>query len=127
MTRPDTSLGRPVRIQRKRSRGWKMPENTVCVTRGTRWGNPFETKYFGLALSIQLFRNTLHGVWNPSLMKGHDDRACDQAYEAHHAFLKRIGGHPLECVSELRGKNLACWCEKGKPCHANVLLEMAND
>jgi hypothetical protein len=24
---------RPVRIQRKRTKGWKMPENTVSVTR----------------------------------------------------------------------------------------------
>jgi hypothetical protein len=31
----------PVRIQRKRTPGWKMPENTVYVGRGSRWGNPF--------------------------------------------------------------------------------------
>jgi hypothetical protein len=29
-------------------------------------------------------------------------------------------------VSELRGKNLMCWCELGTPCHADVLLEVAN-
>ncbi len=115
----------PVRIQRKRTKGWRMPENTVCVTRGTRWGNPFEAEFFGLAISIQLLHNTLRGVWNPSNMKGHDT-ACNRAYEAHHAFLKRIGGHPLDSVFELRGKNLACWCEKGKPCHADLLLSAAN-
>jgi hypothetical protein len=26
----------------------------------------------------------------------------------------------------LRGKNLACWCKLGEPCHADVLLELAN-
>lgn len=26
----------------------------------------------------------------------------------------------------LRGKNLACWCPEGQPCHADVLLEVAN-
>jgi hypothetical protein len=26
----------------------------------------------------------------------------------------------------LRGKNLACWCKPGEPCHADVLLEIAN-
>jgi len=26
----------------------------------------------------------------------------------------------------LRGKNLACWCALDQPCHADVLLEMAN-
>lgn len=27
---------------------------------------------------------------------------------------------------ELRGKNLACWCKLNQPCHADVLLEIAN-
>lgn len=31
----------PVRIQRRRTRGWRMPPNTVYVGRGSRWGNPF--------------------------------------------------------------------------------------
>ena len=33
-------MSEPVRIQ-KRSKGWKMPENTVYVGRPTKWGNPF--------------------------------------------------------------------------------------
>ena len=31
----------PVRIQRKRTKGWKMPPNTVSVCRPGKWGNPF--------------------------------------------------------------------------------------
>lgn len=31
-----------------------------------------------------------------------------------------------EIVRELRGRNLACWCPEGEPCHADVLLEIAN-
>jgi hypothetical protein len=31
----------PIRIQRRRVKGWRMPENTIYVGRGTRWGNPF--------------------------------------------------------------------------------------
>ena len=30
----------------------------------------------------------------------------------------------IEC--ELRGKNLSCWCPLDKPCHADILLEIAN-
>jgi len=30
-------------------------------------------------------------------------------------------------LSELRGKNLACWCKPGEACHADVLLALAND
>jgi hypothetical protein len=29
-------------------------------------------------------------------------------------------------IAELRGRNLACFCKHGKPCHADVLLELAN-
>ncbi len=29
-------------------------------------------------------------------------------------------------LPSLRGKNLACWCEAGEPCHADVLIEIAN-
>lgn len=31
-----------------------------------------------------------------------------------------------EIVAELRGKDLACWCRLDQPCHADVLLELAN-
>jgi hypothetical protein len=30
------------RIQRKRTKGWRMPEGVVYVGRGTQWGNPFK-------------------------------------------------------------------------------------
>jgi hypothetical protein len=38
-------------------------------------------------------------------------------------------GYPTddEIKQELRGKNLACWCPEGSPCHADVLLEIANE
>jgi hypothetical protein len=38
-------------------------------------------------------------------------------------------GYPTddEIRQELRGKNLACWCPEGSPCHADVLLEIANE
>ncbi|MER2509546.1 MAG: DUF4326 domain-containing protein, partial [Amaricoccus sp.] len=39
--------------------------------------------------------------------------------------------HVLDHLEELRGRNLACWCRiisRGEycPCHADVLLEIAN-
>ncbi len=34
-----------------------------------------------------------------------------------------IGCLPIE---DLRGKDLACWCALDQPCHADVLLELAN-
>lgn len=29
-------------------------------------------------------------------------------------------------IQRRRGKNLACWCKLDSPCHADVLLKLAN-
>lgn len=40
----------PKRIQRKRTKGYRLPEGAVCVDRSTKWGNPFGYRaYTGLA------------------------------------------------------------------------------
>ena len=89
----------PVRIQRKRTKGWKMPENCVYVGRPTKWGNPFKGEdavyNYWTWISDMVIR---HGTMKPR-------------YEA-------LGIH------ELRGKNLACWCPLDKECHADVLLSL---
>lgn len=36
-----------------------------------------------------------------------------------------VWGNPF-VVQALRGKDLACWCRLDQPCHADVLLELAN-
>jgi hypothetical protein len=35
-------------------------------------------------------------------------------------------GRLVASIPDLRGKNLACWCPLDAPCHADVLLELAN-
>jgi hypothetical protein len=40
---------------------------------------------------------------------------------------KDVPGWREELVSELRGKNLACWCKSNASCHADVLLYLANN
>jgi hypothetical protein len=40
-------MKRPIRIQRKRSAGWKMPPNTISVCRPGKWGNPFTAENSG--------------------------------------------------------------------------------
>lgn len=98
---------RPVRIQLRRAKGWRMPENTVKVDRSTKWGNPYQAGNDGdgdRAYLVALFRDHI---------------------ERDHAGL--VDG----IRDELRGKNLACWCplpEPGEPdcCHAAALIEIAN-
>ncbi len=75
---------------------------------------------------MKLFQSTMRGVWNPSLVTNLIDALRDSAYSAHHAFLNRIGGHPIELIGELRCKNLACYCDLSEACHGDILLEFAN-
>jgi len=95
---------KPRRVVRRRTKNWKMPPNTVYVGPPTVWGNPFVVgseliggKKLTREKSIELYRQYARDAFNLR-----DLRAC------------------------LRGKNLACWCPLDQPCHADVLLEMAN-
>lgn len=120
-TRAAISSRLPVRIQRKRTKGWKMPENTVYVGRGTRWGNPYSlVNEEGFPL-IEAAR----GDWEPC--RGGWVEARKRIVQLYRE--RCIDGLEL---TFLRGKDLACWCplvdEFGAPypCHADVLLDMAN-
>jgi Domain of unknown function (DUF4326) len=93
------STSEPVRVQRKRTPGWRMPEGTVYVGRGTPWGNPFRV---GTA-QYPTVRDSLA------------------------AFEALMSEAPKALFERLRGKNLACWCPLDQPCHADVLLRLAND
>lgn len=105
----------PERIQLKRSKGWRLPEGVVVVARGPgrRWGNPYT---LGWAES-QIARGR-----NP-----HNQTPAQYAVNAYRVWLEdqlRAGRLDLE---ELRGKDLACWCKPGETCHADLLIELAND
>ena len=86
----------PERIQLKRKKGWRLPANTVVVSRPSRWGNPFRVGEYSAEKAVALYRASLAGE-----------------------TLKRA-------QAQLRGKSLACWCKPGRPCHADVLIELAN-
>jgi hypothetical protein len=95
---------RPSRIQLSRRKGWRMPSNAVKVDRSTPFGNPYQAGTDGngdRAYLAGLFRDYLN-------REGAGSALADRARR------------------ELRGKNLACWCPLGGPCHADVLLEIAN-
>lgn len=119
----------PERLQLSRRRGYRKPEGAVVVSRPSKWGNPF-TVAWHRAVEAELgappkpeaevraglvtaFRSVvLHlsdsGFWG---MVDH------QAVLAIREGLER---------GELTGKNLACWCPLDQPCHADVLLAIAN-
>jgi hypothetical protein len=118
-----TAVEKPKRIQRKRTKGWRMPPGVVYVGRPGFWGNPYGAD----ALSLALYRNTVQGIWNPTLLDGLPETTRQEVYQSHIEWRVR-SKHILrpEIQSLLRGKDLACWCREGAPCHADILLELAN-
>jgi uncharacterized protein DUF4326 len=104
------------RIQRKRTKGWRMPPNTVYVGRGSRYGNPWRL------LNEEGFPLIEHIDGRCVSVPDDDWDAAEQ--KVVDLFREQcLDGLPL---APLRGKNLACWCGIGKPCHADALLEIAN-
>ncbi len=101
---------RPRRVQLSRRKGWRMPPNTVKVDRTTRFGNPFVPGAPGIP-----DRRTAVELFERALRSGELTRA-----DAHSPFTT------ITIRSELRGKNLACWCPLDEACHADVLLAIAN-
>jgi hypothetical protein len=89
----------PKRLKRSRARGASTPTGATYVGRPTKWGNPFRVGSAEAptnADAVALFRRNL----SPQLVE--------------------------EAKRELRGRDLICWCGLNEPCHADVLLEIAN-
>lgn len=91
----------PQRFQRSRKRGARLPERTVCVSRGTRWGNPFK-------------------------LENESERAEVVSKFAIALAAGSLGFSKADVRRELAWKNLACWCSTTKTCHAEELLRVAN-
>ena len=106
---------KPKRIQRKRIKGWKLPANTVSVTRPGKWGNPFK---------IGGYDHFQEEITTPQ-----------QAVNTYETIIN-LCGSPVtkdQIKKELKGKNLACFCplvdKNGNHvfCHADILLKIANE
>jgi len=102
----------PKRIQRKRTKGWRMPAGAVSVTRPGLFGNPYYVS------------DAQEDVFDPQWCV-----LPEEAVAKYRVYLRRTtrGRQIALCARRtLRGKDLACFCPPGKPCHADVLLEIAN-
>ena len=155
----------PKRIQRKRTKGWRMPEGAVYVGRPTRWGNPIPWRGSWITwaavaagfradaegrrdAAVALFRYWLTGVPAQGPLT---DQSGGGVVEYEDGTIRSVRGAARgfasfaanviyadevdipkppaidEIVAELRGKDLACWCPLDQPCHADVLLKLANE
>jgi hypothetical protein len=89
-----------------------MPPNTVYVGRPTKYGNPFYRHSDGYSMDNMLAK-----------------KMFEKQLRENGAFF--APGHIIpttieDIKNELVGKNLCCWCPLDQPCHADVLLEIAN-
>ena len=121
---------KPKRIQRRRTKGWRMPSGAKYVGRGSRYGNHFVVKrvaYFYRVLNTLIMKGS--GIFETK--KDAQRRACfDYEYYLQRKYPTREA--LAEFLAPLKGKDLACWCPlldkdgKPMPCHADVLLRLAN-
>ena len=127
MTADRTTIA-PVRLRLSRAKGFNLQAHSravngleaVKVDRSTEWGNPFRV---GCSVSMRY-------------PDGRRLSLCDPIEDAEGAVawfksmwsvnIARHHGLIANYFSVIRGKNLACWCAIDAPCHADVLLEIAN-
>lgn len=98
-----------------------MPANTVYVGRPTDFGNPFPVDVYGQHGATDRHRRWITGNMSTQEMS--------QSSTCHHGDISLVTLRQITrtmIVRDLRGKNLACWCALDQPCHADVLLEIAN-
>lgn len=84
-----------------------MPEGAIYVGRPTKWGNPY----------VVGGENAL----------GEPPDTEVEAIARYRDFLELLGARARRAIVDpLRGHDLVCWCPLDQPCHADVLLELAN-
>lgn len=103
----------PKRIQMTRQRPWRADNpRAVIVARPTKWGNPFPISDVARRFPSLSTEQCAGFVVNEFR---HDLRSEHPEYP-----------NSNEIRAELAGRDLACWCPLDQPCHADVLLELAN-
>ena len=128
-------MSTPQRIQLRRTKGWRKPEGAVVVSRPSKWGNPFQVYFCACCKQWDVEDNNGVGYLidhkyareNPSPTQPKTEAVMD-AVRLFHDDITCFGASDVtvdEIRAELAGKDLACWCPLG-PCHADVLLEIAN-
>lgn len=118
---------KPQRIQRKRTKGWEAPENTVNCTRPGNWGNPFKIGSY-YKISKTGFMSPCAPESIAQAKKNGDHifiKDAQTAVDTYEKYIKNLMFPPN--FTELKGKNLMCFCALNKPCHVDVLLKLVNN
>lgn len=81
-----------------------IPKDAVYIGRPSKWGNPFVIGLDGTREEV---------------VEKYEKWLWDEAILDYGVYGSTV------IVTELRGKDLVCWCAP-KACHGDVLLEIAN-
>ncbi len=109
----------PARFQRSRKAGYQLPKDVVYVGRPTIWGNPYPPGLFVFAVPPNILSAAAI-----SAAAENNVLTVEGSVAVYAAYIKLNKKYfPLE---EIRGRDLSCWCACGEPCHADVLLTIAN-
>lgn len=134
-------MTKPVRLQISRQRGFNLQELSratnglpaVNVARPSKWGNPYyiinEEGFPWVTDARDATMPALNRTIAAEAIGGlHFENAMtwEEARQSVVALYRQRCVDTVSGLDALRGKNLACWCAPGAPCHADVLLEIAN-
>ncbi|MGA4867472.1 DUF4326 domain-containing protein [Streptomyces lavendulocolor] len=121
----------PERIQRKRTKGWHAPAGAKYVGRGTRWGNPWVIAQTRSGWAVNWAgQGASKPDWTANASSKHAAHVL--AAGLFREFVALTVGYDVRARVELAGRDLMCWCPlvdadgQTVPCHADVLLELAN-
>jgi hypothetical protein len=108
----------PARIQRRRTKGSRIPPGAVYCGRPGPLGNPFPVDVYGADRAVDLHRRWLTGHMSMAELDG---LSC--CWDGSLIVLRQ---RVLALLPDLRGLTLVCWCGIDGPCHVDTLLEIAN-
>lgn len=127
----------PQRIQRRRTKGWRMPEGAISIARPSRYGNPFRV-IESTVVGPPWFdaKEWDGGITGPDTVQMYVScsRRGDAIQHAVDLFdrLLTVRNRDWESarftkwISGARGRDLACFCPLGQPCHGDPLLRWTN-
>lgn len=112
-------MSTPKRIQRSRTKGWRMPEGAIYVGRPTKWGNPYTPANYTVITDHTTFQSRPATIAECVELYRRELTCSEQCPPNEHSWTEGLD------PAELAGHDLACWCRPDQECHADVLLRVA--
>lgn len=135
----------PVRITLSRTKGYRRPDGTIQVDRATIFGNPWQVGNPGIwwmpneggarwwgeyRVGFHVYRSTAVAAFDAWIKRGHLPEMPPMLSKLGRIHMTQVMAIRRDLIlarlPDLRGHDLGCRCAQGTPCHADVLLELAN-